>query len=85
MSESVYLITLCLPLGTLLLIFGMKYFATIRQAQGRAAQDEAYRKLAERAAQTEAGAAAMLAAIQGSLAGLEARMASIEKILKDVE
>ena len=33
MSTSIYLLSLCLPLGTLLLIFGMRYFSAVQQAK----------------------------------------------------
>lgn len=59
MSAAIYLTTLCLPLGTILLVFGMRYFAQVQQAKARLANDDA-------------------------LAAIEARLAAIEKILKDV-
>jgi hypothetical protein len=70
MSEQVYLLTLCLPLATVLLVFGMRYFAMIQQARARIA--------------SETNNAAALAAIQSALADIATRMAGIEKILKDV-
>ena len=85
MSTSVYLLTICLPLVTVLLVFGMKYFAAVQQAKARLAEDEAYRRLAARAAQSQADTAAQLAAIGASLARLESRTASVEQILKQVE
>lgn len=77
MSAALYLTTLCLPLGTILLVFGMRYFALIQQAKARLASDEAYRQIAEKAL-ADHGAAA------SALAGIETRLAAIEKILKDV-
>ena len=74
MSTSVYLLTLCLPLVTVLLVFGMKYFAAVQQAKAKLAQDEGYRELA-----------AQLAAMNATLARLDARSASVEQILKQVE
>jgi hypothetical protein len=74
MSTSVYLLTICLPLVTVLLVFGMKYFAAVQQAKAKLAQDEGYRELA-----------AQLAAMNATLARLEARSASVEQILKQVE
>jgi uncharacterized membrane protein affecting hemolysin expression len=74
MSTSVYLLTICLPLVTVLLVFGMKYFAAVQQAKAKLAQDEAYRQLA-----------AQLAALSATLARLDARTASVEHILKQVE
>lgn len=77
MSAALYLTTLCLPLGTILLVFGMRYFALIQQAKARLASDEAYRQIAEKAVADHGAAAAALTSI-------ETRLAAIEKILKDV-
>lgn len=77
MSAALYLTTLCLPLGTILLVFGMRYFALIQQAKARLASDEAYRQIAEKAV-ADHGAAA------SALTSIETRLAAIEKILKDV-
>ena len=59
MSAAIYLTTLILPLGTILLVFGMRYFAQVQQAKAKLANDD-------------------------KLASVEARLAAIEKILKDV-
>jgi Tfp pilus assembly protein PilO len=85
MHTSIYLLTLGLPLLTVLLVFGMKYFAAVQQARSRLAQDEAYRQLAAQAAQSQAEMTAQLAALGATLARLESRTASVEQILKQVE
>jgi Tfp pilus assembly protein PilO len=85
MHTSIYLLTLGLPLLTVLLVFGMKYFASVQQARSRLAQDEAYRQLAAQAAQSQAEMTAQLAALSATLARLESRTASVEQILKQVE
>lgn len=77
MSTPLFIFTASLPFATILLVFGMRYFALIQQARTRWANDEAYRALAETAAADQAVAAAALAAI-------EARLAAIEKVLRDV-
>lgn len=59
MAPELYIFSICLPFVTILLVFGMRYFAQIQQAKARGASDEA-------------------------LAAIEARLAAIEKILKDV-
>jgi hypothetical protein len=71
MSESVYFLTLCLPLGTILVVFGMRYRALVLQARAQAVGNPA--------------SAAALKAIADSLADVQARLAGIEKILKAVE
>ncbi len=78
MAEHVYLLTLLLPLATVLIIFGMKYYAAVQQAKARLASDDAYRQVAEQAAAAQAETAA-------ALADLKMRLAAIEKILREVE
>lgn len=85
MSERVYLLTLCLPLATVLLVFFMRYLSQVLQARARLASDEAYRQLAEKAAASQSASAAALASIDATLADLKARVAGVEKVLKEVD
>lgn len=85
MSESLYLLSICLPLGAIVLVFGMRYFAATQQARARLANDEAYRQLAAQAAATQAQTASALSSIGATLTDLQARLAAVEKILKQVE
>jgi hypothetical protein len=85
MSATIYLLTLCLPLATFLIIFGMKYFASIQQAKARLANDDAYRQLAAQSAAAQAEAAARLASIDVTLTDLKTRVFAMEKLLKEVE
>jgi Tfp pilus assembly protein PilO len=85
MDPQIYLLTLCLPLVTVLLVVLIKYVANVLQARAKLAHDDAYRQLAAQAAQTQAETAAQLAAIGAALARLESRTASVEQILKQVE
>jgi Tfp pilus assembly protein PilO len=85
MSTTVYLLTICLPLATVLLVFGMKYFAMVQQAKARTARDEADRRLADELARTQSETVAQLAALNAALARLDARMGAVEKMLKEVE
>jgi Tfp pilus assembly protein PilO len=78
-------LTICLPLATVLLVFGMKYFAMVQQAKARTARDEADRRLADELARTQAETVAQLAALNAALARLDARMGAVEKVLKEVE
>jgi Tfp pilus assembly protein PilO len=84
MSTTVYLLTLCLPLATVLLVFGMKYVAMVQQARARTARDDADRRLADEARQAQAATAAQLAALNATLARLDARMGAVETMLKEV-
>ena len=85
MSEHVYFITIALPAATILIVFGMRYYAAVQQARARLANDDAYRQTAEKAAAAETATAAALAAIQASMADAAARLAAIETVLKAVE
>jgi hypothetical protein len=85
MSEPIYLLTICLPLVTILLVFGMRHYAAVQQAKLRYANDEAYRQLAEQAVATQAETATALAGMTAALADVKARVALIEKVLKEVE
>ncbi|HLZ65854.1 MAG TPA: hypothetical protein VKQ29_06460 [Aliidongia sp.] len=85
MSEHLYLLTICLPLVTILLVFGMRYFSAIQQAKARLAGEDAYRRIAEQAVAAQAENATALAAIQAVLADVSTRLIAVEKILKEVE
>jgi hypothetical protein len=85
MSESIYLLTICLPLGTILLVFGMRYFSIVQQARARLANDSAYGQLVAQAAATQTENAVAFAAVNATVADLKARLAAVEKILKEVE
>ncbi|HYD64445.1 hypothetical protein [Azospirillum sp.] len=81
---TIFLLVTILVLVTILLIFAMKYFSAARQARLRITSEDAYRDLAEKAAKAQAESAAALSSLQGSVADINARLASVEKILKDV-
>ena len=85
MSEPIYILSISLVFGTIALIFGMKYYASIRQARTRVLSEDAYRDIAAKSAAALSGTATALAAIQGEVAEIKARMAAVEKILKAVE
>lgn len=70
MAPEFYVFTILAPLVTILLVFGMRYFALIQQARARAEAGETDRQLAEKTAAT--------------LTAIETRLAAIEKVLKDV-
>jgi Tfp pilus assembly protein PilO len=85
MSEHVYFLTIGLPLATVLLIFGMKYWSAAQQAKARVANDEAYRQIAAQAVSAQAETAAALASIDATLADLKTRLIAVEKMLREVE
>jgi Tfp pilus assembly protein PilO len=84
MEEHVYLITLGIVFGTVILVFGMRAFASVQQAKARIAAEQSFRLTAEQAAAAQTETAAVLASIRASLADMQARLASVEKTLKDV-
>ncbi len=85
MSENLFLLTLGLPLATILGVFGMRYFSAMQQARARVADEQAYRQIAAHAAAAQAETAVALAAISATLANVQARLTAVEKVLKDVE
>ena len=85
MTAIFYLLTLVLPLATILIVFGMRYFAKIQQARARLANDDAYRQVAEQSASAQSEVATSLAAIQAALTDVRSRLGAIETVLKAVE
>jgi hypothetical protein len=80
-----YLLTIGLFLGTILLVFGMKYFAAIFQARARVANDAAYRAIAEKAMAVQSENQAALSSIRAELAKVVASLAKVEKILQQID
>ncbi|MFD0619891.1 hypothetical protein ACFQZR_20685 [Paenibacillus sp. GCM10027629] len=85
MSEKVYFLTIILPLATLLIIFGMRYYSAIQQAKFRFASDEAYRQITEKAVAAQTQTANALASLDATLVDVNQRLTAIEKVLKEVE
>ena len=85
MTVTLYLMTLLLPLATVLIVFAMRYYAHIQQARARLANDDAYRQLAQSASAVQSQIATALAAIETNLTDVRTRMAAVETILKAVE
>jgi signal transduction histidine kinase len=82
---STFLLVPILVLVVILLIFAMKYLTAARTARLKIASDDAYRDLAGRAVKSQEEGAAALASLKGSVAEIEARLARVEKVLKEVE
>jgi len=85
MTTILYLLTLVLPLATILIVFAMRYYASVQQARARLANDDAYRQLAESASAAQSRIATSLAAMEANLSDVRTRMAAVETILKAVE
>jgi hypothetical protein len=85
MTTTLYLLTLVLPLATILIVFGARYWASVQQAKARLANDDAYRQLAEGASAAQSRIASSLAALEANLSDVRTRMAAVETILRAVE
>lgn len=79
-----YLLTLILPLATILIVFGMKYRSDAAQSRAAKLNEEAYRSLAEKAVAAQQENAAALGAIQSHVARLSGSLSNVESILKQV-
>jgi predicted negative regulator of RcsB-dependent stress response len=84
MQEHAYFTSISMLFGTVLLVVGIIAWAFVQRARASSAHGEAYQRLAEKAAAVQTDAAASLAAIQASLDDVKARLAGIEKVLKEV-
>ena len=78
MSEPVYLTTLGIFFGTILMIFLIRSQTAIKKARLQADHEASYRAIAERAVAAQEATAA-------ALADLQTRIIAIEKVLKEVE
>ena len=85
MTTMLYLLTLVLPLATILIVFAMRSYAAVQQARARLANDDAYRQLAESIAAAQSQIAISLDAMEAKLSDMRTRMAAVETILKAVE
>ncbi|HEY9102350.1 hypothetical protein [Chitinimonas sp.] len=85
MSEGIYLMTLFTLFGTILLVFGMRYYSAVQQAKVLLANEDDYQQLVTKLAGQQADIAQSLASMEATLAELHGRVASVERILKDVE
>ena len=81
----IFLLVTIIALLTVLSIFAMKYFTVARQARLQLAGEDDYRDLAERAIKAHEQSATALASLKQSVSEMGARLASIEKVLKEVE
>ncbi|MGG1947818.1 hypothetical protein AB1286_23970 [Trinickia sp. NRRL B-1857] len=82
---TMFLLVTVLVLLTCLLIFAMKYFSVVRRAQLSHASDDAYRALAERAVKGQEEMMLVVTGLRATIEHVEKRLASVEKVLKEVE
>lgn len=81
----IFLLVTILALVTILLVFGMKFFSAATQARARIAGDDEFRELAAKTMTAQAETAATLTSLRAELGEVKTRIASIEKVLKEVE
>jgi hypothetical protein len=85
MRENIFFAALFFPCTAAVLIFAMKYFAGIMEAKAKFAQEQAYRDLAASVADAQAANAKALSSNHSALTEIQARLITLEKILKEVE
>ncbi len=85
MTTAQYLIDISPVLATILIVFGMKYFSAIFQARARMANDALYQALAEKVVMAQTENQATLAAIRADLGKFGSSLASVERILQQVD
>lgn len=85
MSEKIYLLTLLMLLGTIMIVFGMRFYAVAYRVRAEVASADAYRDLADKSVSAEARNETSLSSMQTQLTDMNTRLAGIEKILKEVE
>jgi hypothetical protein len=85
MTTTLYLLTLVLPLATILIVFAVRYWAAVQQTKARLTNDDAYRQLSQSASAAQSRIATSLAAMEADLSDVRTRMAAVETILKAVE
>ena len=84
MSALFYLLTITLPLATLLIGAFLWYRVAALKARATLANTDAYKQIAESSAKAQGETAAALSEMQSSLADVRSRLESIEKVLKEV-
>jgi HAMP domain-containing protein len=85
MSAPVYFLTLGLVVGTILVVFAMRYASANQQARARLAHDQAYREIAATAVADQAVTAAAISSIQAAITEIGTRITAIERVLQEVE
>ena len=84
-TESIFLAAFFFPSAAAVLVFFMKYVSAVLQARVRLGQDEAYREIAARGTIAQTETTAQLLSFGTALAEIQARLAVVEHILKQVE
>ncbi len=83
--SSTFFLLSVLMLLTVLLVFAMKYWSAARRADMQIAYANNYRELAEKLATLQGASTGKLGALEHDVGDMNARLARIEKILREVE
>ncbi|AKZ63195.1 hypothetical protein F506_11410 [Herbaspirillum hiltneri N3] len=83
--SSTFFLLSVLMLLTVLLVFAMKYWSAARRADMQIAYANNYRELAEKLATLQGASTSKLGALEHDVGDMNARLARIEKILREVE
>ena len=84
-TPTIFFISMAVLFGTIIVVFGIRYFQAIAVAKVDVDHTDAYRKLASEAVTAHADTAARLAAIESELDHIKARITSVDTILKTVD
>lgn len=84
-EQTFFLLTLILPLVTILIVFGMKYWSAAVQSSATKSGEEAYRALAEKAVAAQQDNTTAISALQIDVAKVAASLMTVENILKQVD
>jgi Tfp pilus assembly protein PilO len=82
--DNVFLILSILSIIGVVVVVGMRSLSTVLQSRGTLATEEAHRELADKCAAAQTACAASLAAMQTDFAEMKSKLASIEKVLREV-
>ena len=85
MTTQVFLTTLGLFFGTIVIVFAMKHVANVLSARARQSHEDYLRALAQKAVAAQSENQAALTAIRDELARVGSSLAAVEKILRQVE
>ncbi len=84
MSATHFFLAIGMILGTIIVVFAMRYHSSSKETRAIAAREDAFRDLTEKAIAAQSQNAASLASIMADLSQVSARLTAVEKILKDV-
>lgn len=85
MSPQSFFLMIAMILGTVMIIFAMKYASAFARAMAESRDATRYRELVEEAQADRSNVTARLASIEGTTTRNAERLETIERILKEVD